>query len=101
MSIFKKHAFICSSGKTCPTQGSVEIMQEMKNMISDLGLKQQIRINKAGCMGQCGDGPIMVVYPEAVWYANVQLADVAIIVHQHLIAGEPIERLYYHPKQEK
>lgn len=95
MSIFKKHVFVCTSGKTCPSQGSEQICIDMKNMISDLGLKKEIRINKSGCLGQCGDGPIVVVYPEAVWYAGVQHDDIKEIVDQHLLNDQVIERLHY------
>ena len=101
MSIFKKHVFVCTSGETCPNQGSVEVAKEMKKMISNLGLKKEIRINKAGCMGQCGDGPMVVVYPEAVWYGDVKLSDVAEIVNSHLINDCPVKKLYYKPKRDK
>jgi (2Fe-2S) ferredoxin len=95
MTIFKKHVFVCTSGKTCPNQGSEQVCIDMKNMISALGLKKEIRINKSGCLGQCGHGPVAVVYPEAVWYSEVQPGDVAEIVNRHLINNKPVERLLY------
>ena len=101
MSIFKKHVFVCSTGKTCPKQGGEELVIEMKNLVRDLGLKNQIRVNKAGCMGQCGNGPMVVVYPEAVWYAGVQLCDAKELVENHLVEDRPVERLFYKPDQSK
>ena len=101
MSLFKKHVFVCTTGKTCPTQGSEEVCIEMKNMVRDLGLKSEIRVNKAGCMGQCGNGPMVVVYPEGVWYAGVQLGDVKEIVTSHLVEEQPIERLFYNTELAK
>jgi (2Fe-2S) ferredoxin len=101
MTIFKKHVFVCTTGKTCPTEGSEQVCIDMKNLVSKLGLKKEIRVNKAGCMGQCGDGPIVVVYPEAVWYAHVATTDVAEIVEQHLIANQPVERLRYYGKEKE
>jgi (2Fe-2S) ferredoxin len=101
MSIFRKHVFVCSTGKTCPTKGSEEIVIEMKNLVRDLGLKKEIRVNKAGCMGQCGHGPMVVVYPEAVWYSGVQLSDAKEIVESHLKEDRPVERLFYRPELSK
>jgi (2Fe-2S) ferredoxin len=57
------------------------------------GLTGKIRINKAGCLDQCEHGPLMVVYPEAVWYGDVQPEDAAEIVSEHLVGGRPVERL--------
>jgi (2Fe-2S) ferredoxin len=52
-----------------------------------------VRINKSGCLDQCEHGPVVVVYPEAVWYGNVQPADAAEIVEEHLVGGRPVARL--------
>jgi len=95
VTVFKKHVFVCVSGKTCPGQGSEEVLQTLRQEISELGLKKQIRINKAGCFDQCGNGPMVVVYPEAVWYAHVKPSDCREIVHSHLIKDRPVERLFY------
>lgn len=94
MTVFKRHVFVCVSGKTCPTQGSLEVCDALRKEVVERGLKKQIRINKAGCLDQCGNGPMVVVYPEAVWYAHVTPGDCAEIVNSHLI-DEPVERLLY------
>jgi (2Fe-2S) ferredoxin len=57
------------------------------------GLGGKVRINKAGCLDQCEHGPMMVVYPEGVWYGNVRPEDAAAIVEEHLVGGRPVERL--------
>lgn len=95
MDVFKKHVFVCVSGKTCPNEGSVEVCEALRNEIFERGLKHEIRINKAGCFDQCGNGPMIVVYPEAVWYAHVKPSDCKEIVESHLIGGTPVERLLY------
>ncbi len=95
MTVFKKHVFICVSGKTCPGQGAEEVLGAMRKEISERGLKHEIRINKAGCFDQCGNGPMIVVYPEAVWYAHVQPEDVKQIVEEHLLNDRPVKRLIY------
>jgi (2Fe-2S) ferredoxin len=95
MEIFKKHIFVCTTGKICPGQGGVDVCDELRKQISERGLKKQIRINKAGCFDQCGNGPMVIVYPEGIWYAHVQPADCQEIVESHLIGGKPVERLLY------
>ena len=52
-----------------------------------------MRINKAGCLDRCELGPVMVVYPEAVWYTFVDKEDIDEIIQSHLIEGKPVERL--------
>ncbi|MCS6886432.1 MAG: (2Fe-2S) ferredoxin domain-containing protein [Acidobacteriota bacterium] len=96
MSIYKKHVFVCTGGKTCPTQGSMETFFAMKNLVKELGLKSDIRINKAGCMGECGSGPMVVVYPDAVWYAGVNEEGGRRIVNEHLVSGRVVEALLHH-----
>ncbi len=95
MEVFKKHVFVCTSGKTCPLEGSEEVMSALRQEIFDRGLKKQIRINKAGCFDQCGNGPLVVVYPEGVWYAHVRPEDAKEIVEEHLLGDKPVERLFY------
>ena len=53
----------------------------------------KIRINKAGCLDRCEEGPVMVVYPEGIWYTYIDEEDIDEIVDSHLIAGKPVERL--------
>jgi len=95
MDVFEKHVFVCVSGKTCPNEGAVEVCDALRKQISERGLKGKIRINKAGCFDQCGNGPLIVVYPESTWYAHVQPEDVTQIVEDHLVGNKPVERLLY------
>jgi (2Fe-2S) ferredoxin len=66
---------------------------QLQQLANAAGLGETVRINKAGCLNQCEHGPMVVVYPEAVWYGNVHPADAADIVQQHLVSGKPVERL--------
>lgn len=95
MSIYRKHVFVCTSGKHCPLSGADEVLKALRAEIELLGLKKQIRINKSGCLDQCGNGPMLVVYPDAVWYAHVKASDCKEIVHSHLLGGKLVERLLY------
>lgn len=52
-----------------------------------------MRINKAGCLGRCDDGPVLVVYPDNVWYTYLDEEDVDEIINEHLLHGRIVERL--------
>lgn len=95
MSIFEKHVFVCVSGKTCPTQGGEAVWQALRDEVKTCGKLETIRVNKSGCLAQCGNGPMVVVYPEQVWYGRVTVDDAPAIVHEHLLGGRPVERLRY------
>ncbi len=98
MGQYRKHVFVCTTGGTCPTQGDTEaFVKQMRAAVSKADLHTEIRINKSGCFSQCGNGPMVVVYPEDVWYAGVKAEDLEDIVQSHLLGGKPVERLLYHP----
>jgi (2Fe-2S) ferredoxin len=65
----------------------------LQQLTKEAGLSGRVRINKSGCLDQCEHGPMMVVYPEAVWYGNVKPEDADEIVAEHLVGGRPVERL--------
>jgi (2Fe-2S) ferredoxin len=67
----------------------------MKSRVKKLNLNGEgkVRVNRAGCLDRCNDGPVMVVYPQAVWYTFVDNDDIDEIVESHLINGKVVERL--------
>jgi len=97
MGQYARHVFVCTGGDTCPTQGDVEaFVKYLRDEVAKAGLRQDIRINKSGCFSQCGHGPMMVVYPDDVWYAGVQASDLPEIA-AHIVGGKPVRRLEYAP----
>jgi (2Fe-2S) ferredoxin len=52
-----------------------------------------VRVNKAGCLGRCDEGPVLVVYPDNVWYTYVDKEDIDDIIDNHLVHGRVVERL--------
>ena len=86
MTQFERHLFICTSGRACPHQGAGEILSELRQSAKSAGITDRIRVNKAGCLAQCGYGPMVVVYPEGIWYAALRPGDGARIVAEHLVA---------------
>lgn len=95
MGQYRHHVFVCTTGKTCPRDGGKEVFDAMKKRAAEQGLKGRVRINQAGCMNQCGHGPMVVVYPEDVWYAAVDEAGGRRIVDEHLVAGHIVEAYRY------
>ena len=100
MSYYSKHVFFCcnqrDNGKQCCNDaGSSELRDYAKGRVKALKLagEGKVRINQSGCLDRCEEGPVMVVYPEAVWYTYVDQADIDEIIDEHLVHGRVVERL--------
>jgi (2Fe-2S) ferredoxin len=100
MSHFKHHVFFCCNQRAageqcCAALGASELRDYAKQRVKALGLSGEgkTRINMAGCLDRCGEGPVMVIYPEAVWYTYVDREDVDEIIAEHLTHGRVVERL--------
>jgi len=98
MGQYDRHVFVCTSGETCPSQGDVErYVKTLRAGVLAAGKQVEVRVNKAGCFSQCGHGPMIVIYPENVWYHGVQESDLPEILQSHIVDGKPVERLVYDP----
>ena len=100
MSYYSHHVFFClnqrdAPEKCCASAGAAELQQYAKSRIKALGLagRGHVRINKAGCLDRCEEGPVIVVYPEEVWYTYVDREDIDEIIDSHLLNGKIVERL--------
>jgi len=92
---YEHHLFVCTGGEYCPFDGSLDVHRVLKEEVAARGLKRTVRVNKAGCFDQCGHGPMVVVYPEAVWYGAVTIDGARRIAGEHLAGGRPVEALRY------
>lgn len=100
MSYYERHVFFCCNqreeGKACCNDhGARELRDYAKAQVKQLGLNGpgKVRVNNAGCLDRCQEGPVLVVYPEAVWYTYVDTDDIDEIVREHLAGGRVVERL--------
>lgn len=100
MSYYERHVFFCCNQREpdaacCNNRGSSELRAYAKDRVKALKLAGagKVRINSAGCLDRCDEGPVIVVYPEAVWYTYVDRADVDEIIDEHLVHGRVVERL--------
>ena len=100
MSFYQHHVFFCCNQRTdgrssCNDHGSQALREYATEKIKSLGMSGvgRVRINQSGCLDRCAEGPVMVVYPEEVWYTFIDEQDVDDIINQHLVAGQIVERL--------
>jgi (2Fe-2S) ferredoxin len=102
MSYYHRHVFFCVNDRgedaerpSCNLCGAAAMRDYAKKRIKQLGLagEGQVRINQAGCLDRCEEGPVCVVYPEGVWYTYVDEFDIDEIIDAHVIGGQVVERL--------
>lgn len=97
---FSHHVFFCCNQRKngsacCEDHGASELRAYAKDRVKQLGLSGEgkTRINQAGCLDRCELGPVLVVYPEGVWYTYVDRSDIDEIIEQHLQQGRVVDRL--------
>src|SRR5579872_2114083 len=100
MEPFRIHIFVCTQQKpegvtSCAASGSFALLDGLDREIQARGMDGEVQLTTSGCMGLCDEGPVMVVYPEGVWYRRVQRSDVAEIITSHLKGGKAVDRLVW------
>lgn len=98
MEPFKYHVYICKQTKpegapSCIARGACECLSSLEKELLDAGLTNEVQLTPCDCLGLCGKGPNLVVYPEGVWYSQVKPDDIPEIVREHLKENRPVERL--------
>lgn len=101
MPYYAHHVFFCCNQRdpaertSCNIKGASKMRDYAKQRIKELGLagKGKVRINQAGCLDRCEEGPCIVIYPEAVWYTYVDRDDIDEIIEEHVRHGRIVERL--------
>jgi (2Fe-2S) ferredoxin len=79
----------------CRNKGATPLMERLQKRVQSNGSEalQNVEVRPYMCFGGCHDGPNVVLYPDKVWYANVQEGDADKIVDEHLKKGEKVESL--------
>jgi (2Fe-2S) ferredoxin len=100
MGWYQRHLFFCTNrredGRPCCQEAGAEPARAWaKARVKELGLSGpgKVRVNMAGCLDRCEEGPVAVVYPEGVWYTYVDQEDLEEIIQEHLVHGRVVERL--------
>jgi NADP-reducing hydrogenase subunit HndC len=92
--MYRSHVLVCG-GTGCTSSGTPKILETLQVELEKAGLKDEVAVVQTGCHGLCALGPIMVVYPEAIFYALVKPEDIPEIVNEHLLKGRIVTRLVY------
>ncbi|MBD2596771.1 (2Fe-2S) ferredoxin domain-containing protein [Nostoc spongiaeforme FACHB-130] len=82
---------VCQN-RTCKKQGAAKILQALAN----LPVPADVTVTASSCLGQCGNGPMVLVLPDMVWYSGVQADEVPLLVEQHLRCGERVKQMLYY-----
>jgi len=100
MGYYQHHVFFCCNQREppercCASNDALAMQQYAKQRVKALGRagKDRVRVNKAGCLDRCEEGPVIVVYPDDVWYTYVDKEDIDEIIDRHVVGGEIVERL--------
>jgi len=94
MELYRAHVLVCA-GAGCISSGCQAVKSALVESIDRLGLQREIKVVETGCMGPCDLGPVIVVYPEGVFYRQLKPADAMEIAEEHLLKGRVVERLLY------
>ncbi|KXS41233.1 MULTISPECIES: NADH-quinone oxidoreductase subunit NuoF [unclassified Candidatus Frackibacter] len=94
MAFYRSHILVCTD-QECVEKGAKEVERTLVKELKKFNLDNEIKVVDTGCLGPCEAGPLMVIYPEGVYYGNVQVEDVSEIVEEHLLKGRRVNRLLY------
>ena len=96
----ERHIFVCTSSRPngqqkgfCHTKDGVAVMGKFIEELEERGLSGEVMVSNTGCFGLCEQGPVVVVYPDNVWYGSVTIDDVSDILDSHIEGGTPVSHL--------
>jgi len=89
------HVLVCAH-KHCLKRGGRDVGRELKRALKELPPGRRAMITAVDCLDQCDDGPVVVVYPDGVWYGDVDERAAREIAEQHVGVGRPVERKILH-----
>ena len=97
---YLRHAFFCvnrrQDGRRCCADSDSEAIRayaKSRMKEADFHGRGMVRINSSGCLDRCDEGPVLVIYPDGVWYTFVDKEDIDEIIDQHLLKGKIVDRL--------
>ena len=95
--MYRGYIMVCSGPNCGRTSG--RLADEFDVQIKMAGLRKEIQVIRGGCLGLCGSGPNVIIFPEGTIYSHVQNEDAARIVSEHLLKGGRVEDLLYDENQ--
>ncbi len=100
MEQYRANLLICA-GTGCVASGSLKVKAALEEEIKKHNLQNEIKIILTGCNGFCAQGPLMVVYPEGIFYQRLTPEKIPFLVEEHFLKGRPVKDLMYIPLVEK
>lgn len=97
----KRTQVLVCAGTGCTIGNSGELITEFEKEIKALGLDKEVEVLRTGCLGLCGVGPNISIYPDNIIYKTVQVSDVKEIVMEHFYKGRPVHRLMLNESDEE
>ncbi len=97
----KRIELMVCAGTGCVAGGAFQIREELEKEIEERGLKGEVSVVTTGCNGFCGQGPLMVVVPDNIFYGWLTRDDIPYLVEEHFLKGRPVQKLMFRPPEEK
>jgi NADH-quinone oxidoreductase subunit F len=92
--LYRANVLVCG-GTGCEASGSADTYQTLTDEIQRCGLSDEVQVIHTGCRGFCAMGPIVIIYPDGIFYCQVQAEDVPLLVEETLLKGRVVPRLTY------
>ncbi|NLK09072.1 MAG: NADH-quinone oxidoreductase subunit NuoF [Firmicutes bacterium] len=96
MAVYRTHVLVCA-GAGCVSSNCKAVESALQEQLAKVGLAEEVKVIETGCIGTCDLGPVMVIYPEGVFYQKLTPEDAEEIVNEHILKGRVIERLLFKP----
>ncbi|MFL5468451.1 MAG: (2Fe-2S) ferredoxin domain-containing protein [Gemmatimonadaceae bacterium] len=99
MEPYARHVLVCTGAFCSPDRRGRELYSILAELLQREDLlfgPRRVKRGETPCLGVCSDGPIVVVYPEGTWYANVTPSLLERIVVEHLKNGKPVAEAIFH-----
>jgi NADH:ubiquinone oxidoreductase subunit F (NADH-binding)/(2Fe-2S) ferredoxin/NAD-dependent dihydropyrimidine dehydrogenase PreA subunit len=89
------------AGTGCVATGTPKVRDALKAELEKHGLTEEIKIVLTGCNGFCAEGPVMLVYPEEIFYQKLTVEEIPTLVEEHFLKGRPYEKLMFKDTEKK
>jgi len=96
MKPYDHHVLVCTC-PTCSEKDAEGVLLAFRREVEARGLGEKVKVTRTGCLssGECKHGPLVVIYPQGVWYRSVRVSDVDEIMEKHLVGGQLVSRLLH------
>ncbi|MFH1758742.1 MAG: NADH-quinone oxidoreductase subunit NuoF [Pseudomonadota bacterium] len=94
MKMFRSHLLLCA-GTGCVSSNSLKVREAIQRELLKRGLQEEVQVVTTGCNGFCAVGPVMVVYPEGIFYQKLTPEDIPFFIEEHILKGRPVQKLMY------